>query len=187
MKPSNTSNDLKVPVTSKKKQTVLTALENTPSRGYTKLSNPLALVEATPATNRLRPDLQAETPLLSRLTTKSGRTVLFTPVKLRDLDSSEALMFRDAPEIPERAGRAMDRVMGRRGIEDGFSGGFGFAAPSTSQVGNGSPLGADDDFSVSKPVDRLSRPVGVPALVAAPLRDGGSIYAQLGWDEDDDL
>jgi len=75
------------------------------------------VIHATPATNRLRLDIninQVEaTPL--RMTT-SQRPVMLTPLKRADVRIED--VFRDAPVISEQAGKAMDRVMGGgRGLE----------------------------------------------------------------------
>ena len=69
-----------------------------------------SLIQATPTTNRLRPDMLTSiqnTPLRMK---KSQRPVLFTPMKKADIMIDE--VFKDAPEIPEQAGKAMARVMG---------------------------------------------------------------------------
>jgi DNA replication regulator SLD3 len=70
-----------------------------------------SLVQATPSANRLRPDCanlaQVEnTPLRM---TKSQRPVVFTPLGKAEVRAEG--MFRDAPIVPERAGKAMERAM----------------------------------------------------------------------------
>ena len=110
---------------SSKKRAVLAAISDTPSRGVSRLSNMLQLpalsgsagntILSTPATSRLRSDLsldQLETPVPKMR--NSGRTVLFTPLGRTDVKVQD--VFKDAPMIPEGAGKAMDRVMGGRGI-----------------------------------------------------------------------
>jgi DNA replication regulator SLD3 len=73
-------------------------------------SNAAPLIQATPSTNRLRSDMLTSiqnTPLRMK---KSQRPVLFTPVRKADVMIDD--VFKDAPEIPEEAGKAMARVMG---------------------------------------------------------------------------
>ena len=121
--PSSTSKPPQIssvhePLTSAKKRAVPSAIQDTPSRGSARTSDPLSLrepmlVAATPAGNRFRPALPVETPL--KVMTRSGRPVLFTPIKRNDVSMDDA--FRDAPEIPADAGKAMDRVMGGKGVE----------------------------------------------------------------------
>jgi hypothetical protein len=89
--------------------------------------------------------------------------VLFTPVKRSDVCIERA--FRDAPEIPERAGKMMDRVMGGkgRGLEFGFE-------------NRRDALG--------------SRKRGTKMFVDDAAEDGegeGDLYDQLGWNDDLDL
>lgn len=174
---------LTIPSSSQKKRAVLSAIHDTPSRNTTKHMHPSssdAVVEATPSTNRLRPDLSCPeptyTPLPARLTASSsttttttrGRPVLFTPLKRRDGNGPEALMFKDVPEIPERAGRAMDRVMGGMG-----KAGFGFESETEGVFGDGSAP--------------KTRGWGGAAAVVGGAGGGEgarSIYAELGWDDD---
>lgn len=73
-------------------------------------SNAVPLVQATPSANRLRSDILTSiqnTPLRMK---KSQRPVLFTPMRKADVMIDG--VFKDAPEIPEEAGKAMARVMG---------------------------------------------------------------------------
>jgi hypothetical protein len=73
-------------------------------------SNAAPVIQATPSTNRLRSDMLTSiqnTPLRMK---KSQRPVLFTPMKKADVMIDN--VFKDAPEIPEEAGKAMARVMG---------------------------------------------------------------------------
>ncbi|RMZ76214.1 hypothetical protein DV738_g5037, partial [Chaetothyriales sp. CBS 135597] len=82
------------------------------------------MVAATPTRARLQPELASylkATPV-SKMN-KSGRTVLFTPLNRNDVDIQD--IFKDAPIIPEDAGKAMDRVMGGKGIEGNLSMGTG--------------------------------------------------------------
>ncbi|KAJ9607841.1 hypothetical protein H2200_007920 [Cladophialophora chaetospira] len=90
---------------------------------------------------------------------RSRRPVLFTPLKKADVRLDQ--VFRDAPEIPEQAGRMMDRVMGGKGIDEGFE----------------PPL--CDPVTVSK----KSRGVEPGS---ADIEDG-DIYDKLGWNDDFDL
>jgi DNA replication regulator SLD3 len=163
MIPSSTLKPTQLSRPSAKKRAVLSAIHDTPSRDLqTRKSDPLHLsssikqprpttVASTPSTSRLRPDLALplpiETPMQPKMS-RSGKPVLFTPLKRTDVSVVDA--FRDAPEIPERAGKAMDRVMGGKasGLGLGLAGGAG-------------------------------------SSVAAGGRNG-SLYAQLGWDDDDD-
>lgn len=175
---------LSIPASSKKKRAVLSAIHDTPSRGLSKLSNPLAMVEATPAVDRRRSDLPTDTPLPTRLTTKSGKPVLFTPVKRKDVDSSNAFLFRNAPEIPEQAGKAMDRVMGGKGIEETLSFELysndrphGQDAPSEGTVRNK----AGHCHNMTKVTEDM-RSEDLSTSVK-----GKSIYEALGWDDFDDI
>jgi len=73
-------------------------------------SNAAPLIQATPSANRLRSDMLTSiqnTPLRMK---KSQRPVLFTPMSKADVMIDD--VFKDAPEIPEEAGKAMARVMG---------------------------------------------------------------------------
>jgi DNA replication regulator SLD3 len=114
---------------------IYSAIHETPSRGSSKTSNPLTLppsthslnqlnsptrrplpanlshVEATPSTNRLRPEhanlVKIEnTPIRM---TKSQRPVLFTP--LRKAEVNVERVFRDAPLVSEMAAKAMERAV----------------------------------------------------------------------------
>jgi DNA replication regulator SLD3 len=111
------------------------AVQETPSRGTKRATNPLALpsnthptqqpespsglyfppslsvVQATPSANRLRPDDEIldqieNTPLRM---TKSQRPVMFMPLKKVEIKIES--VFRDAPIISERAGKMMERAM----------------------------------------------------------------------------
>jgi DNA replication regulator SLD3 len=122
--------------TSNIKRAVITAVNDTPAREPSKKSDPLGLIkrsesfelfsagkdtdkvpsnaapliQATPPTNRLRSDILTSiqnTPLRMK---KSQKPVLFTPMKKADVMMDD--VFKDAPEIPEQAGKAMARVMG---------------------------------------------------------------------------
>jgi DNA replication regulator SLD3 len=67
-------------------------------------------IQATPSANRLRLDMLTSiqnTPLRMK---KSQKPVLFTAMEKADVMIDD--VFKDAPEIPERAGKAMARVMG---------------------------------------------------------------------------
>ena len=90
--------------------------------------------------------------------------MLFTPLKKSDVSVERA--FRDAPEIPERAGRMMDRVMG--GMGRGFEEDLG------------------DVFADHRPI------AGVGKLSPTTRRevkgagtDDADIYDKLGWNDDD--
>jgi DNA replication regulator SLD3 len=68
------------------------------------------LIQATPSANRVRPDMLTSiqnTPLRMK---KSQKPVLITAMKKADVTIDD--VFKDAPEIPEQAGKAMARVMG---------------------------------------------------------------------------
>jgi len=136
---------------STKKRAVLTAVHDTPSRPRAKMSNPLGMpntqsveiisdsvVHATPVSHRQWSDLAPEdrsqaSPLRM---SKSQRPVLVTPLKKSDVRIES--VFRDAPEIPENAGKAMDRVMGGRG------GGLGVVVGMSIY----DRLGWNDDFDL---------------------------------------
>lgn len=124
------------PPTSAKKRAVLFAIHETPAQpssshqvmpkpvsrlnfsGVPKsdnISSDPTLVESTPATNRLRPDLLPQVENTPMRMSKSMRPVLFTPLKKTEVRMEDA--FRDAPIIPAGAGKAMDRVMGGGAVE----------------------------------------------------------------------
>nr|KAK5440581.1 hypothetical protein LTR18_007870 [Exophiala xenobiotica] len=88
---------------------------------------------------------------------RSQRPVLFRPVKKSDVRIEHA--FRDAPEIPEHAGRMMDRVMGEQGRALDF--GFDKQAACVEKSRGKSPMIND--------------------------ADEGDIYDRLGWNDDFDL
>ncbi len=109
-------------------------VQQTPSRGSCKTSNPLRLparihtlhqpisparlyrppylsLEATPSANRLRSDHidLAEIESTPLRMTKSQRPVIFMPLKKAEVMVEG--VFRDAPVVTEKAGKAMDRAM----------------------------------------------------------------------------
>ncbi|EXJ58706.1 hypothetical protein A1O7_06135 [Cladophialophora yegresii CBS 114405] len=194
------SSSASIPRSSAKKQAVLAAIHETPSRGLDKkTSNPLDLavlshplvepgndtsIVATPAARRTHPDFgdhvspgfnlpssqplppssQMTNPGEGLLMRRSGRPVLFTPLRKSDVRLDQA--FRDAPIIPERAGHIMDRVMGGkgRGIDEGFE-----ALPG------GHPPGTRNFRAAEQKGTRLDD------------ADDGDIYDKLGWNDDFDL
>ena len=72
--------------------------------------NAVSLIQATPSAKRLRPDMLTSIQNTPLRMNNSQRPVLFTPMIKADIMIEDA--FRDAPEIPEQAGKAMARVMG---------------------------------------------------------------------------
>jgi len=139
IRPSIADGDLASSRLSTKRQAILSTVDVTPSRESSKRSNPLglltssqefisragidalnyadkpqfnaaSLVQATPSTNRLHPDMLTSIQNTPLRTKQSQRPVLFTPLKKTEVSIDD--MFKDAPEIPEKAGKAMDRVMG---------------------------------------------------------------------------
>jgi DNA replication regulator SLD3 len=153
-----------IPRSSKKKRAVLSAIHDTPSRGDAgRTRNALAhgpllpnghgsIVSATPSTSRVGSDSVFDTPLRS-MSTKS-KPVLFTPLKRGEVTVENS--FKDAPEIPEQAGKAMDRVMGGKGV--------GLFAATRSQDISSAVRGSDGNVSeAAKEV---------------------SLYEQLGWDDE---
>ncbi|EHY55519.1 hypothetical protein HRR83_009486 [Exophiala dermatitidis] len=115
------------------KRAVLSAIHETPTRGLQgKKSNPLGLADrdcdAAAATHSSTTAMTTTsttsiTQNTAAMETSSGsgsrsrRTpILFTGLKKSDVSIEHA--FRDAPEIPERAGRLMDRVMGGKARGD---------------------------------------------------------------------
>ena len=125
------------------KRAIHSAVQETPSRGLSKASNPASLptniqapqqpgsparqcprpnnvsvVQATPSTKRLRPDHAdlAKIDTTPLRMTKSQRPVLFEPLKRMEVTIED--VFRDAPVVSENAGKAMERAMnGGRGEE----------------------------------------------------------------------
>lgn len=190
---SGLSSSASMPRSSATKRAVLAAIHETPSRGFgMKTSNPLDLpaapitIAATPISKRATSDREAlpsselnlpssqPQPSSSQGTataqglhmSRSRRPVLFTPIKKSEARLDQ--IFRDAPEIPEQAGRMMDRVMGGkgRGIDDGFE---------LPQI-NHSLRAQQRDVDEQQP-GRSSMMDG----------DDGDIYEKLGWNEDFDL
>ncbi|KEF56175.1 uncharacterized protein A1O9_07756 [Exophiala aquamarina CBS 119918] len=202
-----------VPHATATKRAVLPAIHETPSRGLErKTSNPLALcqgsrsaphldgVAATLAPPRTKVHLERSSqgqlsphpvsdlnlpsssiqspnrggPRMSR----SLRPVLFTPIKRSDVSIED--VFRDAPEIPEKAGKTMDRVMGGRGVEMDLD--------LTLTITTSSPFPTVDqseDQARARPLAKQTG--GCSAILEGNYTDEGSLYAQLGWDDDFDL
>lgn len=110
---------------------------------------------------------------------RSLRPVLFTPMKKSDVSIEDA--FRDAPEIPEKAGKTMDRVMGGRGVEMDLD--------LNHAITTSSPLPIVDQGRNQ----RMERPPekriggGGSTILERDHSDEENIYAQLGWDDDFDL
>jgi hypothetical protein len=82
---------------------------------------------------------------------RSGRPVLFTPIKKSEARLDQ--IFRDAPEVPEKAGRMMDRVMGGkgRGIDESFEPVQARLAVPVADLDDGDiydRLGWNDDFDL---------------------------------------
>jgi len=130
IKPRSLAFASSIPKSSAQKRAVLSAIHETPSRGLSKTTNPLqlihphrphtsstTLVEATPSTSRIRTDLlnNADIEVTPLRMARSQRPVLFTSVRKNELDLED--VFKDAPIIPDKAGKAMDRVMGGNGKE----------------------------------------------------------------------
>ncbi|KIV79451.1 hypothetical protein PV11_07013 [Exophiala sideris] len=141
-----------IPRASATKRAVLSAIHETPSRGLEKkTSDPLAV--SRPQDNRYD-----EYSMI-----RSKRPVLFTPIKKSEVSVEDA--FRDAPEIPERAGKMMDRVMGgrSRGLESGF----------------------EHHGDESNAPANMPKAVGTNVLLGDA--DVDNIYDELGWNDDFDL
>ena len=183
-KPAHNQIGLGVPLSSKKKRAVLSAIHDTPSRGSSKVSDRLPIIEATPANNRLRPDLPTDTPVPTWVKTKAGGPVLFTPIKRKDLNAEDSFLFRDVPEIPEKAGKAMDRVMGSKGMEESFSLDFAFHDTPSQALDT-----ADVIAAVTGIGDQSPAMSGAKLAGSEPARPGEDedIYKQLGWDDCDDI
>lgn len=112
---------------------------------------------------------------------RSLRPVLFTPIRRSDVSIEDA--FRDAPEIPAKAGKTMDRVMGDCGVDADLD------------------LDLDRDVHHAKSTRSSSLPVVDPptdghSRVGSGMshrnhghndHDEDNLYAQLGWDDDFDL
>jgi hypothetical protein len=163
-----------VPMSTKKKRAVLNAVHDTPSHRLSKHAEPFssAVIAATPAPKRSLDE--SDTPLPARLTNiNMKRQVLFTPVKRNDLNPSETVMFKDVLEIPERAGKAMDRVMGGTRPGEMFD--------DLEQLSQGTRGGE----SARKP-SPASR-VGMMDAEAVLKSQQTSLYDQLGWNDYDDV
>lgn len=111
--------------------------------------------------------------------TRSLRPVLFTPIRRSDVSIEDA--FRDAPEIPAKAGKTMDRVMGGCGVETDLDLDRDvlhakFTRSSSLPVVD--PVDDHDHFKVSMSHQNRTH---------NDYHDGDNIYAQLGWDDDFDL
>lgn len=178
-----------IPQTTKKRADS-NAIHHTPSRGSSKHVDNLTFagVAATPAANRTLSAtnvLQAlDTPLPARLLANSSikRQALFTPVKRRDISTDDMIKFRDVLEIPERAGKAMDRVMGstRRGMEmfDEFeTTADSVRSPQQDWEGPSSVCG--NGSSSANLISEVS-------LEGSQSKVQQSIYEQLGWNDYDD-
>ncbi|KIX95637.1 uncharacterized protein Z520_08757 [Fonsecaea multimorphosa CBS 102226] len=100
--------------------------------------------------------------------TRSRRPVLFTPVKRSDVPLDH--VFRDAPEIPEQAGRMMDRVMGGRGRGMMMDDSFQWSQSTTDGVTKTPARGT---------VEPKDFPMGNV--------EEDDIYDKLGWNDDFDL
>jgi len=119
---------------------------------------------------------------------RSLRPVLFTPMKRSDVSIENA--FRDAPEIPEKAGKMMDRVMGGRGVEMDLDLGLNLAITTSSPLPIVDP--ADDQGLAGPPNDQIVGGGGGGGDSIAQRRNHDeeeeeNLYAQLGWDDDFDL
>ncbi|EXJ85917.1 hypothetical protein A1O1_06286 [Capronia coronata CBS 617.96] len=174
------------------KRAVLSAIHETPSRGvHNKTSNPLDLPRLVSSANGdggrdgggdYYSAVSAPS-LSSASVTRSGRPVLFTTVRKSEVSVEQA--FRDAPEIPERAGKTMDRVMGgkTRALPAGF--GAWDDADQDKLTLDSNPRGTQngsqtrtDDATVS------THPITVTVQTGAG-DEAGDIYAKLGWNDDD--
>jgi len=160
MRPSRVHHQPMPPQVSPKKRAVLCTIHETPARPSSAphqtiqkpvsrlnflvvpnsdgISSDPTLVESTPATNRLRPDLLSQIENTPLRMSKSMRPVLFTPLKRKEVCIEDA--FRDAPIIPADAGKAMDRVMGGGG---------------TTEMSVYDALGWNDDYDIRKTVDEF--------------------------------
>ncbi|KAL2404095.1 hypothetical protein ABEF95_007534 [Exophiala dermatitidis] len=165
------------------KRAVLSAIHETPTRGLQeKTSNPLGLqtddhqhcaaATSTAGAMTTTTTTTSTTHHPTALNTNSGSSgsasrsrrtpILFTGLKKSDVSIEHA--FRDAPEIPERAGKLMDRVMGgkaRGGLppasfgidvdidtETWASTGLGQEKPE--QAGNGTTTSLSSSFPVER-------------------------------------
>lgn len=109
-----------------------------PARLYVPPSN-LSLVQATPSSNRVRARHSnlSEVEITPLRMTKSQRPVLFMPVQKAEVEVG--VVFRDAPIVSEKAGKAMERVMHAGAAGGGGGGGIGKEASIYDT------LGWDDD------------------------------------------
>ena len=109
---------------------------------------------------------------------RSLRPVLFTPLKRSEVSIEDA--FRDAPEIPEKAGKMMDRVMGGRGLEMDLD--LNQEVQLSSSPPGTVPNAIIDDEEARDEGNRARH-----VQQTMPEKDEGDIYAQLGWNDDFDL
>lgn len=174
------------------KRAVLSAIHETPSRGMEgKTSNPLGLSSPAPrlvSSSAARADGtdEAEDPQPSLSSQSCGssqfrsrRPVLFTTVKKSEVSVEHA--FRDVPEIPERAGKMMDRVMG--GKARAFPAGFGDA--SGEPDGSSSTCLREPRVASAEVLSASITLKNGGGHVAHDEDQDGDIYAKLGWNDDD--
>lgn len=115
--------------------------------------------------NRVRPRMS-----------RSLRPVLFTPIKRSDVSIEDA--FRDAPEIPEKAGKTMDRVMGGRGVEMDLDLIHAVTRSSSLPVVDQN----EGPYMARPPETQIGG-----GILERTNNDEENLYAQLGWDDDFDL
>lgn len=117
---------------SAKKRAVLSAIHDTPSKSAVcaadghrlpcrqhpdseneaKDAFSSTVVISTPTTSRIRSEPVSSVSATPMRMNKSQKHVILTPMKRSEISVEKA--FKDIPEIPERAGRTMDRVMGSK-------------------------------------------------------------------------
>ncbi|KAG9775153.1 hypothetical protein KCU88_g5209, partial [Aureobasidium melanogenum] len=166
------------------KRAVLSAIHETPTRGLQgKKSNPLGLADrdcdAAAATHSSTTAMTTTsttsiTQNTAAMETSSGsgsrsrRTpILFTGLKKSDVSIEHA--FRDAPEIPERAGRLMDRVMGGKARGDLPPASFGIDVDIDTQTWASTGLGQEKpEHAGNGRTDSAAGAAPVPAPARRP-------------------
>jgi hypothetical protein len=149
---SRTSNPLELPVISLPSVEEDRNVSGTPDRYLDRMARErLPSSELAPPSSQSRTSPSRSDAGVGLHMRRSGRPVLFTPIKKSEARLDQ--IFRDAPEVPEKAGRMMDRVMGGkgRGIDESFEPVQARLAVPVADLDDGDiydRLGWNDDFDL---------------------------------------